>query len=41
MSRNAIVAGTSSELRTASATASSRPSGTWAMATLGSIVVNG
>ena len=41
MSWKEIVAGTSSELRTVSATRSSRSSGTWAIATFGSIVVNG
>ena len=41
MSWKSIVAGTSSELRTVLATASSRSSGTWATATLGSIVVKG
>ncbi len=41
MSWKSIVAGTSSELRTVSATAASRSSGTWATATFGSIVVNG
>ena len=41
MSWKEIVAGTSSELRTVSPICSSRSSGTWAIATLGSIVVNG
>ncbi len=41
MSWKAIVAGSSFELRTVSAIRSSRSSGTWAIATLGSIVVNG
>ena len=41
MSWKSIVAGTSSELRTVLATASSRSSGTWATATFGSIVVKG
>ena len=41
MSWKEIVAGTSSELRTVAATCSNRSSGTWAIATLGSIVVNG
>ena len=41
MSWKEIVAGTNSELRTVFATASRRSSGTWAIATLGSIVVKG
>ena len=41
MSWKAIVAGSSFELRTVSAIRSSRSSGTSAIATLGSIVVNG
>ena len=41
MSWKSIVAGTSFELRTVSAIFSSRSSGTWAIATFGSIVVNG
>ena len=41
MSWKEMVAGTSSELRTVSATRSSRSSGTCATATFGSIVVNG
>ena len=41
MSWKAIVAGTSSELPTVSATGSRRSSGTCAIATFGSIVVNG
>ena len=41
MSWKEIVAGTSSELRTVSPTRSRRSSGTWAIATFGSIVVNG
>ena len=41
MSWNSIVSGTSSELPTVSAIRSSRSSGTAAIATFGSIVVNG
>ena len=41
MSWNSIVSGTSEELPTVLAICSSRSSGTCAMATFGSIVVNG